>query len=108
MAIMTRTARIPPKRKKRSSRLGRFVVTSAAAGSLLVPIPRTSAFRGRDHVAERPDELRELQGEDEFRCRARAEGLEGVQILDHEGLLVDPPRRSCPGGHRRGLAFWRP
>src|SRR5438309_12077081 len=88
MAIMTRTARIPPKRKKRSSRLGRFVVASAAAGSLPVPIPRTSAFRGRVNFAERPDGFVEFLGEVEFRCGVRAGGFGGVRVLVLEGLLV--------------------
>src|SRR3989454_8037018 len=77
-----------PYRKSRSTRLD-----TGTSGLLLVIPSRSSLGRG-EHAPERPDELGEFERQDEFRGGAVPERLEGVQILEHERLLVHTLRGS--------------
>src|SRR6267143_347950 len=87
-ARTTRTERMP----YRNSRS--IQVDSGTSKGLLV-IPFCAApLDGRQHVPERSDEFRELERQDELRRGTGPEALEGVEVLEHERLLVDPLRGS--------------
>src|SRR6266487_1983718 len=83
----TRTRERAPYRKSRSMRLD----SGTLGPSLVRRLPGASLDR-REHVPERPHELRELEGQDELRGRARAERLQRIEVLEHERLLVDALR----------------
>src|SRR5438552_483971 len=98
-ARTTRTERVPY-RKSRSRRLD-----TGSGGLLSVIRLRGAPLSRREHVPERPDQLRELEREDELRRRAGPERLERVEVLQHQRLLIDALRRSENGGQRLRVTF---
>src|SRR5205823_10125802 len=98
-ARTTRTERVPY-RKSRSRRLD-----TGSGGPLSVMRLRGASLSRREHVPERPDQLRELEGEDELRRRTCPERLERVEVLQHQRLLIDAFRRPENRRQRLSISF---
>src|SRR5437773_5930959 len=98
-ARTTRTERVPY-RKSRSRRLD-----TGSGGLLSVIRLRGAPLSRREHVPERPDQLRELEREDELRRRTCPERLERVEVLQHQRLLIDALRGPENGGQRLRVTF---